>query len=213
MTFSPFTTALLWAIPALMLAGLGLIASGIRNRNWLQHESLDQMRFDKPFSLRAGAGAVGLTFVCIALLTFIAERAGPHHSAARDTDQIAFLLEMATWVGFALIFLALSGPSQLVLNNSRRTYSWRWGAPWLPHVRMGTWDDLSGIYVSRFKGTKTGVGYTVGMRWKQGSRSCCLGKFKQREDAIQFATQTAKKLGLSRVESPPTPQLREVFKA
>ena len=213
MTFSPFTTALLWAIPALMLAGLGLIASGIRNRNWLQYESLDQMRFDKPLSLRAGAGVVGLTFVCIALLTFIAERAGPHHSAARDTGQVAFLLEMATWMGFALIFLALSGPSQLVLNVPQRTYSWLWGAPWLPHVRTGIWDDLLGVYVSRFKGTKTGVGYTVGMRWKQGSRSCCLGKFKEREEAHQFAAQIAQKLGLARVAPPPTPQLHEVFKA
>ena len=178
-----------------------------------QHETSDQMRFDKPFALRAGAGAIGLAFISIAVLTLVTQNSKTSHHVVRDADTVAFFLQTAIWAGFGLIILSLSGPSQLVLNIAQRTYSWRWGTPMFPRTRVGTWDDLLGVYVSRFKGAKTGVGYTVGMRWKQGSRSCCLGKFKERKDALQFATQTAQKLGLSRVESPPIPQLREVFKA
>lgn len=212
MPLPSLATALLWAIPSLMLASLVLVAIGLRAKSWLQLQTAGQMRFRKSPFLRAGAAAVGLSLGCVGVLSFTVENAAPHGRALSQGDHaqgdhVAIFLQTAVWACLALMLLSLCGPSDLDLDGQRRAYFWRSGAFW-PRTRSGTWDDFAGIYVSQFKGR-----YIVGLRWKTGVRSCALGKFKRREDADDFAAQTARKLDLPRVAAPATPQLRDIWKA
>ena len=184
-------------------------SSGVKGRGWLRSETGAKMKFRRPLLQRVGTAGIGLFLLGFASLPFLQSPSSHHQPTANGNTPFAGFLAVATFGLLALLMFSLCGPNDLDLDYARRTYRWRWGAPWRPHVRNGTWDDLSGIYVQ--KQPKAKDKYFVGMRWKGTWRACDLGRFTGRANAERFAGEVAGKLHLPRVEPPPQPQLRDVF--
>ncbi len=195
----------------LLMLSLVLMGVSMRPRSWVRRESGEQMVFGKPRSVTAAMAALGCSLLCGSAMVFLIDSTAAHRHPLSNADHVGIFLHTGMLGLFALGILSLCGPSDLSLDISRRTYSWRTGVPWRPRVRSGSWDDIQGIYIGRSPRSNTRC--VVGMRWKRGLATCLLGQFEDRGQAEQFAAMAAGKLHLPRVEPPPTSRMRDVIKA
>ncbi len=179
-------------------------------RGFLHSETREEMRFQKPRLLRAGVAALGLWFPCALALLFLLQSVPSRPVVTTQNAGNLFLIG-AVFGLLAWLLVSVSGPNDLSLDSTRRTYRWRQGVPWRSRLRTGTWEEIAGIYVRR---RRTGrEDYIVSLRWKGTWRSFLLGQFHNRASAERFAEAVTNKLHLPRVEPPPPPQLRDVFKS
>ncbi len=100
------------------------------------------MLFRKPLPLRraavAGFGLLSLIFISNMVLV-----AG----VVKDLLPAYVMCILALWL--PVLSLHESGPDDIRLDGSQRVYERRFGWPWKPSTRSGSFDDIEGVRISR----------------------------------------------------------------
>ncbi len=142
---TPHFTHPFYAIIVLMLYGVGMMIYRIPQQNkvrgsYLVRKDRNMMLFRKPLPLRrftlAAAGFGILLFISTLVLA----------SEARNPPP-AYVMSVAT-LSLPVLFLYLSGPSDIRLDGSQRTYERTQGFPWKPVTQFGTFSGIKGVSVS-----------------------------------------------------------------
>ena len=137
--------ASVYAFFVLMLCGGFLIACTLpqlvkARGSYLMQNDEGMMLFRKPLPLRRTLLTIaGFTFFIFLDTVFIASE-GRNPLAGYFICIVPLILPV--------IFLYASGPNDIRLDRSRRTYEWTIGFPWKPVTKFGTFDDIKGIRVS-----------------------------------------------------------------
>ena len=124
------------------------------------------------------------------------------HPIARQKTDPAFIEfnAVVSIIGMALgVFLFfLSGPRELRLDADRRLYHLTRGWPFFPQTKIGSWEEIYGVYAGC---TQNGE-YIVGVTWRSRGGSMEMKRFSRSPAAEQFAKEVISFLGVSQVIPP-----------
>ena len=142
---APHFSTSVYAFFVLMLCGGFLIACTLpqlvkARGSYLIRNDGGIMLFRKPLPLRRTLLAIaGFSFLIFLDIVFIASE-GRNPLAGYFLCVVPLILPV--------IFLYASGPNDIRLDGSRRTYEWTVGFPWKPVTKFGTFDGIKGMSIS-----------------------------------------------------------------
>ena len=99
--------------------------------------------FRRPWGECAGLGLLGVVSLLTPLIA--ATNASGLYGAVRPGDWPAFLVFVAICLTGALLFWWMSQPTELAVDEDRRTYRWIEGWPPFRRTRTGPLSDLAGV--------------------------------------------------------------------
>lgn len=140
-----------YAHVTLILYGVGMMIYGIPQQtkargSYLVRKDGNMMLFRKPLPLRrVTLAAVG--FFCLLLINTLAIAI-----EARNPVPVYFMSLAA--LGLPMLFLYLSGPDDIRLDGSQRTYERTQGFSWKPVTKFGTFDGIKGISITPQNGVQ-----------------------------------------------------------
>ena len=188
----------LWLLVPLFLGTL-LVALRVSNAHYLRP-------FPGGFSLRRPWEA-NVLFVLLGLMGLFAPlaRVGGslrfHPVQGRETWIEIGIFVGICWLG-AVFFFWLSGPQELMLDETRRTYRRSEGWPPFQRVSVGPLSDLSGVWAEAGSSPST---YWVCIGWQGRRGSMPVEKFgSSLEGAQYFASELAATLGIPCLDSDPS---------
>ena len=142
---TPHFTTSVYTFFVLMFCGGLLIACTLpqltkARGSYLIRNDRGIMLFRKPLPLRRTLLAIaGFTFLIFLNTVFVA-------SEGRN-PLLGYFICVVPLI-LPVIFLYASGPNDIRLDGSQRTFEWTVGFPWNPVTQFGTFDDIKGISVS-----------------------------------------------------------------
>ena len=96
-------------------------------------------------------------------------------------------------IGLALGLVYLSGPSEVIIDVNKRTYTFRSGWPLTPKIKHGSLEDILALKIS--KNTESGL-YMLILRWKAKQGGLVIGQFWSKSRVEAAAVQVLKSLDI-----------------
>ncbi len=150
-----------WWFIAFMLYSITVITYGVRAQTqalagWQVGDKEETLVFRKPRALRRSTLMIPGVFFLMLIPNLLA--APPHHQYGQyeitptPQQQLTHTLikgyMAASVLGLSLLFVYMSGPSEMRLDGRRRVYEKTEGWPWRPKTSRGSLDDYKGICIT-----------------------------------------------------------------